>query len=173
MTKEQAIPVSPALLKKVSFQSIVVVVVVMVLVSVAGASMTDLGPWYQALTLPSWQPPGPAFGIIWTTIYVLTAISAVMTWRTIQSRADGRKMIGLFALNCTLNIMWSFLFFAQHRPDWALYQVGFFWLSILALIIFTWPRNKFAAILLAPYIIWVSIATYLNLTIVTLNSPFS
>jgi translocator protein len=158
--------------KKVSFKAIGVVIVVMVMVSVSGASLTDLGPWYQALTLPDWQPPGPAFGIIWTTIYVLTAISVVITWRTIHSRREAITMIALHSTNCVLNVMWSFLFFALHRPDYALYQVGFFWLSIIALIVFAWPRTKFGAILMAPYIIWVSIASYLNLTIVQLNAPF-
>jgi translocator protein len=159
--------------KKISLRSIGVVIGVMVLVSVSGASLTDLGPWYQVLKLPPWQPPGPAFGIIWTTIYILTAISAVLTWQTISTKRDGTIMVGLYAVNLTLNVMWSFLFFACHRPDWALYQVGFFWLSILALIVFTWPRQKFAALLLAPYLIWVTIATYLNYTIVQLNAPFS
>jgi translocator protein len=158
--------------KPLSIKSIAVCVAIMIVVLVAGGSLTDLGPWYQSLKLPTWQPPGPAFGIIWTTIYVLTTVSAILVWRTISNPQKGAKLIGLFAINGVLNILWSLLFFKLQRPDWALYQVGFFWLSILALIIFIWLRHKIASALLAPYIIWVSIASYLNLSIVKLNGPF-
>jgi translocator protein len=144
----------------------------MFVVAGIGGAITHLGPWYQGLKMPSWQPPGPAFGIIWTTIYVLTTTSAVLTWRDLDKARDGAKLIGLFALNCGLNILWSYIFFQLQRPDWALYQVGFFWLSILGLIVFMWPRNKVASALLLPYIIWVSIASALNLAIVQLNGPF-
>lgn len=158
--------------KPLSIMSVAVCIGIMIFVLVAGGALTELGPWYQSLTLPAWQPPGPAFGIIWTSIYVLTTVSAVLAWRTIGNPQDGVKLIGLFVINGVLNMMWSFLFFKLQRPDWALYQVGIFWLSILALIVFIWPRHKVASILLAPYILWVSIASYLNLSIVKLNGPF-
>jgi translocator protein len=138
-----------------------------------GGALTQLGPWYYALKMPAWQPPGPAFGIIWTTIYILTTISAVLAWRDTNKPADRSKLIGLFALNLILNLMWSLLFFKLQRPDWALVEVVLFWVSILALIVFIWPRNKIASVLLWPYLIWVSIASALNLSIVQLNGPFS
>ena len=159
--------------KKVSFVAIGIAACVMAIVIAIGTAVTDLGPWYQALTLPSWQPPGPVFGIVWTTIYLLTAASAVLAWRPVHTLSDATKMIFVFGLNCVLNVMWSSIFFGLHRPDWALYQVGFFWLSILALIIFVWPRTKLGAILLLPYVVWVSIASVLNFETVRLNMPFS
>jgi translocator protein len=159
--------------KPISLKSIGVAVGIMVLVALLGGVITQLGPWYEGLKKPSWQPPGPAFGIIWSAIYLLTASSAVLAWRTTSNGDDGRKLIALFGINCVLNLMWSFLFFQLQRPDWALYQVGVFWISILALIIFIWPRSKFASLLLLPYIVWVSIASFLNLAVVQLNGPFS
>jgi translocator protein len=159
--------------KPISLTSVGIVIGITVAVLLVGGYITKLGPWYQALTKPSWQPPGPAFGIIWTTIYALTAMSAILAWRTIGSAKEGRVFIGLFLANCILNVMWSFLFFMLERPDWALYQVGIFWLSILALIVYLWPRHKLASALLLPYLVWVSIASFLNLSIVQLNGPFA
>lgn len=159
--------------KKVSLASILVCVVTMFAVAGIGGAITQLGPWYQALKMPPWQPPGPAFGIIWTTIYILTVISAVLAWRDVDKLRDGARLIGLFGFNCFLNLVWSFMFFKLQRPDWALYQVGFFWLSILALIMFIWPRNKTASLLLLPYLTWVAIASALNLAVVQLNGPFA
>jgi translocator protein len=159
--------------RKVSKASIAISIGAMIALSGLGGAITQLGPWYQALKMPDWQPPGPAFGIIWTTIYVLSVIAAVLAWRDTVTPSDRSKLLVLFATNCLLNLMWSFLFFKLQRPDWALYQVGIFWLSILALIVFIWPRNKIAGGLLAPYLVWVAIASFLNLSIVQLNGPFS
>ena len=83
-----------------------------------------------------------------------------------------RRIIGLFALNGFLNILWSDLFFRLHRPDWALAEVGFLWLSILLLIVTVAPASRKAAWLLAPYLAWVAFAAVLNAAVVRLNYPF-
>lgn len=158
--------------RRISKASVAICVSVLIVVVGLGRVITELGPWYQSLKVPSWQPPGAAFGLIWTIIYLLTTVSAVLAWRDRSSPRDGRILIVLFAINCTTNLLWSFLFFKLQRPDWALYEVGFFWLSILALIVFIWRLNKIAAALLLPYLIWVSIAIGLNVAVVQLNGPF-
>lgn len=137
-----------------------------------GGTITDLGPWYQSLRKPDWQPPGPAFGLIWTVIYALTAAAAVNTWRQAPKGAEREWVIGLFALNGFLNVFWSLLFFRLRRPDWSLLEVGFLWLSIVALIIFTARHSRLAGVLLTPYLIWVSLAAVLNFDVVRLNGPF-
>ena len=57
---------------------IVVAAVAANAVALAGGLLTDLGPWYQALREPSWKPPDMAFGPIWTVIFALTAIAAIL-----------------------------------------------------------------------------------------------
>lgn len=143
-----------------------------VFVGVLGSTVTDLGPWYQGLEKPDWQPPGPAFGAIWTAIYALTAAAAVFTWRRAPRGAEREWLIGLFALNGFLNLLWSLLFFRLQRPDWSLIEVVALWLSIVALIIFTARHSRLAGVLLTPYLIWVSLAAVLNYEVVRLNGPF-
>jgi tryptophan-rich sensory protein len=138
-----------------------------------GGTLTDLGPWYRSLVTPSWQPPDPAFGVIWTVVFACAAASGVTAWRRLRSSGDREAMIGLFAVNGFLNVLWSLLFFRLHRPDWALIEVAAFWLSIAILIIFQARVSRVAAALLAPYLIWVSIASVLNYEIVQLNGPFA
>jgi tryptophan-rich sensory protein len=65
------------------------------------------------------------------------------------------------------------LFFRLKRPDLALYEVGFLWLSIVLLIALLRRGSQTAAWLLVPYLLWVSFASYLNWTIVQMNAPFS
>ena len=137
-----------------------------------GGALTRLGPWYEDLRKPAWQPPGWLFGPAWTTIGVLTACSAVLAWRGAETRADRTRVIGLFAANGVLNVLWSALFFNRRRPDWALAEVGPLWLSIAALIAGLAPLSRRASWLLAPYLAWVSFASVLNFKIVQLNRPF-
>jgi tryptophan-rich sensory protein len=75
-------------------------------------------------------------------------------------------------MNGFLNVSWSLLFFRVERPDWALYEVAFLWTSIVVMIVLVKRSSTSAAVLLFPYLIWVSFATALNLKIVQLNTPF-
>jgi tryptophan-rich sensory protein len=154
-------------------RAIVVAAGAAIFFAILGGTMTDLGPWYQALQKPPWQPPDQAFGVIWTTVFSLTAASGVIAWqRAASDRREREWLIGLFALNGFLNVAWTLLFFRLQRPDWALIEVGALWLSIVALIIFVSRHARRAGMLLIPYLIWVSLASVLNFDVVRLNAPF-
>ncbi|WP_233281355.1 TspO/MBR family protein [Sphingomonas changnyeongensis] len=141
-------------------------------VAVMGMTITDLGPWYRSLAQPGWAPPDPVYGIVWTTIYALAAIASVLAWNVVHTRRDAETLIGLFAFNGFLNILWSLIFFRMQRPDWALAELIVFWGSIAALILFCVRRSRVAGLLLVPYLVWVTIAGLLNWEIVRLNGPF-
>jgi translocator protein len=142
------------------------------LVGGLGAWLTELSPWYFALKKPSWQPPDWLFGPAWTIILALASLSAFLAWRNGQDRASRVLILVLFGTNGVLNLLWSPLFFMQRRPDWALFEVPFLWLSILAPIVLLAPISRAASLLMVPYLVWVSFAAVLNLTIVRLNQPF-
>ena len=141
-------------------------------VAAVGGTLTRIGPWYRALQKPAWTPPDPAFGAIWTAVFSLTAIAGVLAWRGSRRVSTREWLIGLFALNGFLNVLWSVLFFALQRPDWGLIEVVGLWLSVAALMVFTWPLSRWASLLLAPYLVWVSVASLLNFDVVRLNGPF-
>jgi translocator protein len=81
-------------------------------------------------------------------------------------------VVVLFVVNGVLNLLWSPLFFKLRRPDWALVEVPFLWLSILVPIVAFARFSPFASLLLVPYLLWVSFAAVLNREIVRLNRPF-
>jgi translocator protein len=141
-------------------------------VAIIGGTITDLGPWYQGLTKPGWQPPDWVFGPAWTLIFALAALSAATGWRDAPTRAAREWVVIFFALNGSLNLLWSLLFFRRERPDWALVEVALLWLSILLLIISLARFSRSASLLLVPYLAWVSFAAVLNWQIVILNAPF-
>lgn len=142
-------------------------------VAALGATMTQLGPWYHALAQPRWAPPDAAYGIAWTAIYACTALGGVTGWLAAPNSREREWLLGLFALNGFLNVLWSMLFFQLHRPDWALYEALALWLSVFGLILLIWRRSMTGAVLLLPYLLWVTFAGYLDMTIVKLNGPFS
>ena len=154
------------------WKPILVAAAAAIFVGALGGSLTDIGPWYQNLKKPSWQPPDWLFGPAWTTIFALAVVSAVSAWRNAKDRIQREWIVALFALNGFLNVLWSTLFFALQRPDWALLEVGFLWLAIALPMAVFWRISKLATLCLLPYLLWVSFAAYLNWTVVQLNAPF-
>jgi translocator protein len=141
-----------------------------ILVGGIGGAATEIGPWYNSLIKPAWQPPDWAFGPIWTLIYITTGIAGVRAWR-LGDEQQQRYFLGALLLNCGLNLLWSLLFFKMQRPDLALIEVVALWLSILPLILLPLRYSPRSSLLMLPYLSWVSVAAYLNLTIVRLNPP--
>jgi len=137
----------------------------------AGRMLTDLGPWYYALDMPPWKPPDWLFGPAWTTIYALAVAAFVSVWRNAPEERRP-AILGLFAVNIALNLLWSALFFTWKRPDLALFEVAFLWASIAALVVAFWRWSRTASLLLLPYLAWVTFAAALNASIVARNGPF-
>jgi len=143
-----------------------------IIVGGVGGFLTEIGPWYRSLRNPWWKPPDWAFGPIWTIILALTTIGAAMAWEAAPDDTARLMILVSFTTNAVLNIGWNLFFFKLRRPDWALVEVVFLWLSILAMIIVVLPFSSMAALYIAPYLVWVSIAALLNRQIVLLNQPF-
>ena len=152
---------------------IVVAVFVTGFVLIAGGLMTTVGPWYRALRKPWWNPPDWIFGPAWTVILGLAAWAGVLAWTNAPDAAAHVRIAVLYGVNIVLQKLWSPLFFNLRRPDWALIEVPFLWLSVLALMVGLTPYSPTAPWLLLPYLLWVAFAAFLNLTIVRMNGSFA
>jgi tryptophan-rich sensory protein len=143
------------------------------LLSVGGGLLTKIGQWYYALEKPDWQPPNWLFGPAWTIILGLAAWAFVLSWEDAALRGEQQFLIGLYLVNGVFHFLWSPLFFTARRPDWALIEVPFLWLSVLALCVALREWSVLASWLIVPYLAWVSFASLLNWKIVKLNGPFA
>ncbi len=159
-------------MSRASLLPIVIAAVLALGTAVVGGTITVLDEWYYSLQQPGWAPPGYMFGIIWTAIFALIAIAGVLGWEKAPTRRDAEVMLGMFAFNGFLNLLWSFLFFRMQRPDWAFYELILLWISIAGLIVFCGRFSKLSSVLLVPYLVWVTIAGALNYQVVQLNGPF-
>ncbi|MBI5680123.1 MAG: tryptophan-rich sensory protein [Methanobacterium sp.] len=133
------------------------------------ATLGAIPTFFAALAKPAWAPPNWAFGPIWTTLYILMGIALFLIWRKGLERKDVKIAIGIFGLQIILNLLWSLIFFGTQNILGGLIEIVFLWIAVLVNIILFYKISKVAGILLLPYIIWITIASYLNYTIYVLN----
>lgn len=138
-------------------------------VSILGglATASSVDSWYQTLAKPSFNPPEWIFGPVWTTLYIMIAVSGWRVWRKIGF-TDARAF-AIYGIQLTLNLMWSVLFFGLNAVGAAFLELALLWLAIAATLVLFLKHDRLAALLLAPYLAWVSFAGLLNFSIWKLN----
>ena len=128
----------------------------------------QISGWYKTLNRPSFNPPNWIFGPVWTAIFVMMGIAVFLVW---DKKWGGKKTVNIlvFFSQLFLNVLWSFIFFAMHNVGVAFFELVVLWFVILFMVINFYKVSKTAAILLLPYILWVSFAAVLNFSIWKLN----
>jgi translocator protein len=125
--------------------------------------------WYAALKKPSFNPPDWLFGPAWTILFILMGIALFLVWRKGLNLQPVKIALIIFIVQLILNILWSFLFFAQRAPLAGFIEIILLWIMILITILVFYPISKPAGLLLLPYILWVSFASILNFSLWRLN----
>ena len=139
------------------------------LASAAGAiASVNASEFYGQLQQPGWAPPPWLFGPVWSALYALMAIAAWLVWRSGGFRGNAVPL-GLFLAQLILNALWSWLFFAWKLGGWAFAEVAVLWVLILATGVAFQRVRPLAALLLVPYLLWVTFAAILNLTLWRMN----
>lgn len=152
-----------------------------------------ISTWYVSLIKPAFTPPNWLFAPVWTTLFLLMGISLYLVWSknwNIQvSETKGERKqawnpiseklwsgswreenaLAIFVFQLVLNILWSVIFFGLKLPSLAFIEIMMLWVAILYTIINFYRISKWASYLLIPYLLWVTLASALNLSIVMLN----
>jgi tryptophan-rich sensory protein len=141
------------------------------LAGVIGALTTQTGTsaWYQELAKPAFQPPGWVFGPVWTLLYTLMGVAAWRVWRKGMDTPGVRPALALFVVQLLLNTAWSPVFFGAHLIGVALAILVALWVTLIATTVAFHRVDRPAALLLLPYLLWVTFATILNAAIFDLN----
>ena len=152
-------------------QRFLLAVVPVAAVSIAGSLVTtpNIPAWYATLAKPGFTPPNWLFAPVWTTLYILMAYAV---WRILslpKERPGRAAAVTAFFVQLALNSLWSFAFFGARSPLAGLVVIAALIVAIPATIRAFWPLDRFAALLLAPYLAWVAYATALNGAIWHLN----
>ena len=140
------------------------------LVGASGVVFTDpSSQWFRSLQLPWFYPPGWAFGVVWTLLFTLIGVAAYLIYKQGVDSRPVQIALGVFAAQMVLNVAWSPAFFALENPPLALGIIAVLWLLIVVTILAFDRIDRRAAILLVPYLTWVSFAALLNGAIWQLN----
>lgn len=135
----------------------------------AWATGASIRTWYPTLRRPWFTPPNWSFPVVWTTLFVLMGISLWLVWGQGTETPGVVTALIVFAVHMVFNILWSVFFFTMKNPGLAMIEVVFFWLSIVATMVTFAPLSTTAALLLVPYLIWVTVAAALNWSFWRLN----
>ena len=136
--------------------------------SLATASQVAPGSWYETLDKPFFTPPSWLFGPVWSALYLAMAVSGWLVWRE-RGSAGARTALALFFAQLALNSLWSIVFFGLESPSLGLVEILILWAVIFLTIRAFRQISRPAAILLIPYLAWVTFATFLNAGIWWLN----
>ncbi|WP_418318318.1 TspO/MBR family protein [Piscinibacter sakaiensis] len=134
---------------------------VFVAAAIGGFASASAGEFYRALARPSWAPPGWLFGPVWSLLYLMMGIAAWLVWRRGGFAATGSALT-LFIVQLAVNALWTWLFFGWRVGAVAFGEVLLLWLLIVVTIVLFWRISRLAALLLLPYLAWVSFASALT-----------
>jgi tryptophan-rich sensory protein/uncharacterized protein YbjT (DUF2867 family) len=133
-------------------------------------SLDGVSAWYPAIAKPSWTPPARLFGPVWSALYLMMAVAAWRVWRRDGLR-EARLSLGVFAIQLVFNAAWSGIFFGLRNPGLAFVEIMALWTLILVTTVLFSARDRVAAVMMLPYLGWVSFASVLNGAIAWMNRP--
>lgn len=138
---------------------------------VAGSIFTSssVSTWYPTLIKPGFTPLGWVIGLVWTILFTLMGISLFLVWQEGLDHADVKRAVYIFAAQLVVNVLWSWAFFGLHSLLAGLAIIAVLWILILLTMVKFLSISTKAALLLLPYILWVSFAAFLNFMIWRLN----
>ena len=144
--------------------------VALVLIYAAGSGLwvSTGDSWYRSLTAPSWQPPDWVFGTIWPYNFIFLGI---VGWQVISNLGNswGKVWLSIFAVTIAFALTWANLFYVKHNiggASIALSLVAFFTVPLLAI---AFKTNYKYGLLLTPYQLWVTTASFLSFSYYKLN----
>jgi tryptophan-rich sensory protein len=130
----------------------------------------NIPTWYVLINKPFFTPPNWVFAPVWTLLYIMMGFAAGSVWNKIDTdEANVKKAFLFFLIQLALNALWSFLFFGLQNPFLASIEIILLWLMIFETYKQFKNIDKLAANLLLPYLVWVSYATLLTISVWYLN----
>lgn len=126
-----------------------------------GFASAQAADFYAELIRPSWAPPAWLFAPVWTALYLLMGLAAWRVWR-LRGFVGAGTALGLFITQLLLNALWTWLFFKWRLGSVAFAEILLLWMVIAATIVMFSRVSKGAAVLMLPYLAWVSLAAALT-----------
>lgn len=155
---------------KINYKTLILCIAIPLAVGgLAGLLTSNSMETFSMLNKPALSPPGFLFPIVWTILYVLMGIASYLVVTSNATPKQIRSALTYYGIQLAINFFWSIFFF---NFEWYLFSflwLLFLWVMIVNTIISFYEISKLSAYLLVPYLLWVTFAGYLNLSIYLLN----
>lgn len=125
--------------------------------------------WYNALAKPSWTPAPSTISLIWALLYPVILVSFGFVFVQALRGKVGWKIAAPFAINLVANLLFMPIFSGLRNVPLAAADIVIVWVTILCCAALVWPVYRWVAVAQAPYFVWVSIATVIQLSIAWTN----
>lgn len=149
-------------------QSAIFYVALLLFLSI-GAITTGGLSWYTSLNLPAWTPDQFLTGVIWLCLFLCMAASMSIFWGNATATDHTRLIFLLYLGSMGLVLLWNWLFFGAHEPTAAFIAAVLVSMSLLVLAASLWKLHRSSALLLGPFLIWMTVALVLSYQIMLLN----
>lgn len=157
-------------MKKINLQGAIISAGIALLIGFLSSILSgNQGVVYKELNLPPYSPPGWLFGVIWPILYILMGIAAYLIYISPSKLEDKRKALFTYGAQLLVNFSWSIIFFRCQEYGLAVIILALLLLLVTMTLIFFYHINKFSALLLIPYYLWLLFAYYLNVGVYVLN----
>lgn len=131
----------------------------------ATGALFPTGAWYKSLNKPTWTPPNWVFPVAWTSIYLLISFAGARV-----APLDGNAYaMAFWGLQIAFNTLWTPVFFGLRHLKGSLPIMGGLWVAVLGATITHYQLDFWAGLAFTPYLLWVTIAAALNVSMVRLN----
>jgi len=126
--------------------------------------------WYQQLVKPTWAPPSWLFGPVWTVLYAIIFFSFGAVFYKVYKKELSLAIALPFLFNLAFNFSFTFFQFTLQNNFLASVDIILVLITLVWALIAIYPKMKWVALVNIPYLLWVSFATFLQLTITSLNN---
>ena len=131
----------------------------------ASGALFPTGEWYKSLDKPNWTPPDWVFPIAWTIFYFALAFAGTR----VASLPDNKYALAFWSLHIALNTLWTPVFFGSRNLKAGMVIILLMWLATAGMIFHCLVIDHIVGLVLIPYLLWVTIASLLNLSLLRRN----
>ena len=131
--------------------------------------MNNTYNWYQQLIKPSWAPPSWLFGPVWSVLYILIAVSFGKVFLLFFQKQIPFIVVLPFILNLFFNFAFTPIQFGLRDNLWAAVDILLVLITLIWAMVAIYSHTRWVTYIQIPYLIWVSFATVLQLTVTFLN----
>lgn len=128
----------------------------------ATGAMFQPGAWYRGLAKPVWTPKDWMFPVAWFVLYICMSWAAMRIAMLAGSEVRTGQALALWSVQIAINTLWTPVFFGLRRIGAGLVIIAMLWLAVAATMVAFWQIDTVAGWLMAPYLLWVTVAAALN-----------